>query len=163
MKIAMIGQKGMPATYGGVEKHVHDLAVCLIKAGHQVTVYSRRWYTRDVLDIVDGVKVTHLPTLHTKHFDTIIHTFISTLHALFQDYDVIHYHGVGPALLAWIPRLFSPKIKVVITFHSIDRYHQKWGAIARFFLRLGEWSACLHAGDLLWAAESVRRRGCRRR
>lgn len=161
MRIAMIGQKGIPATYGGVEKHVHDLAAHLIKAGYEVTVYSRRWYTRvcrytgGVRNIVDGVRATHLPSLHTKHFDTITHTFISTLHALFQRYDVIHYHGVGPALLAWIPRLFAPKTKVIITFHSIDRYHQKWGAVARFWLRLGEWSACHFAHSTITVSRSL--------
>jgi glycosyltransferase involved in cell wall biosynthesis len=66
----------------------------------------------------------------------------SSINALSQKPDVIHYHGVGPALLSWIPRVFSPRTKVIVTFHSIDRYHRKWGFVARWFLRMGEWAAC---------------------
>ena len=30
----------------------------------------------------------------------------------------------------------------MVTFHSIDRYHKKWGWIARMYLTFGEWTAC---------------------
>lgn len=142
MKIAMIGQKGMPAIYGGVEKHVQDLASRLVLADHKVVVYSRKWYTKKDNCEINGVTIKHLPSIHTKHLDTITHSFLATIHAIFSRCDVIHYHGVGPSLIAWVPRLFAPKIKVVVTFHSIDRYHQKWGLFAKLILRLGEWSAC---------------------
>jgi glycosyltransferase involved in cell wall biosynthesis len=143
MRIAMLGQKGMPAVFGGVERHVHDLSLHLAKNGHQVTVYSRQWYTgKNQDEIYEGVKIKYLPTWHTKHLDAIVHTWLSTWHAIFNDFEIIHYHGVGPALLSWLPRIFAPHAKVIVTFHSIDRYHQKWNWLARFFLRLGEWCAC---------------------
>jgi glycosyltransferase involved in cell wall biosynthesis len=144
MKIAMVGQKGIPAAYGGVERHVEELSHELGLLGYQVIVYARRWFTFDQPTTHhEGVTVKHLPTLHTKHFDTIFHTLLATLHAMFvARVDVIHFHGVGPSLLSWIPRVFSPRIKVIATFHCIDRYHKKWGAIARWFLRLGEYAAC---------------------
>src|SRR5207244_2059412 len=106
------------------------------------TVYARRWYTGGKVKTIDGVNIVYLPTIHTKHLDTISHTFISTFHAIWQRMDVIHYHGVGPALLSWLPRLLSPRTKVIVTFHSIDRYQQKWGWLAQRMLKLGEWIAC---------------------
>lgn len=143
MKIAMIGQKGMPAVFGGVERHVHDLSLHLAKNGHEVTVYSRAWYTgKNINHDYEGVKIKILPTLHTKHLDAIVHTFLATWHAMFNDFEIIHYHGVGPSLMSWLPRIFAPHSQVIVTFHSIDRYHQKWNWLARFFLRLGEWCAC---------------------
>ena len=142
MKIAMIGQKGMPAIYGGVEKHAQDLASRLILSGHKVIVYSRKWYTKKDDCEINGVTIKHLPSIHTKHLDTITHSFLATIHAMISRCDVIHYHGVGPSLVAWMPRLFAPKTKVIATFNSIDRYHQKCGWFAKFILRLGEWSAC---------------------
>ncbi len=155
MKIAMIGQKGMPATYGGVERHVHDLSVHLATLDYDVTTYNRAWYTGGKQKILDGVHLVYIPSIHTKYFDTISHVFFSTIHALFQHYDVIHYHSVGPALLAWIPKLFAPKTKVVITFHSIDRFHQKWGRIAQFVLRLGEYSANNFSDETITVSESL--------
>ncbi|NLC31207.1 MAG: glycosyltransferase, partial [Candidatus Moranbacteria bacterium] len=45
MKIALIGQKGIPAKFGGVERHVEELAGEMVKKGHQVFVYARNNYT----------------------------------------------------------------------------------------------------------------------
>lgn len=144
MKIAFIGQKGIPTKQGGIEKHVEELSVRLADLGFDVTVYSRPYYTGDTRKSYEykGVKIINLPSLKTKNLDAISHTFISSIHALFQDYDVIHYHGVGPSLLSFIPRIFKPRAKVVATFHCIDRQHQKWGLIAKAMLAAGEWSAC---------------------
>ncbi len=143
MKIAMLGQKGIPAIYGGVERHVEDLSGELVKLGHEVLAYTRPWYTPYGAKNHDGVRVIHTPSIHTKHLDTLTHTFTATINAIRQKPDVIHYHGVGPSLLSWMPMIFSPKIKVVATFHCIDRYHQKWGWFARLMLKLGEWAACV--------------------
>jgi len=155
MKIAMIGQKGMPAIHGGVEKHVHDLSTRLIKFGNTVTVYSRKWYTQSKDNKFNGVEIKHLPSIHTKHLDAISHTFLATFHAIKNKYDIIHYHGVGPALLAWLPRLFARQTKVIVTFHSIDRYHQKWNFLAKAFLHLGEWSACHFPHQTITVSQSL--------
>lgn len=151
----MIGQKGMPAIYGGVEQHVHELSTRLVKVGHDVTVYSRPWYAKHNENFIEGVRIQALPSIRTKHLDTITHVLLSSLHALKERYDIIHYHGVGPALLSWIPRIFSPKSTVIASFHSIDRYHQKWGAFARFWLRLGERAACFFAHKTITVSRSL--------
>lgn len=143
MKIAMIGQKGVPALYGGIERHVEELSKELATQGHVVLAYSRKWFNENKLEEFAGVKIIETPTVKTKHLDAIIHTFTATLHAIYKTKpDIIHYHGVGPSLLSWIPRLLSPKTKVIATFHCIDRYHQKWGLFARLMLLLGEKAAC---------------------
>lgn len=158
MRIAMIGQKGMPATHGGVERHVHDLATHLAQAGQDVTVYSRSWYTgKKGKQTIKNVRILHTPSLKTKHFDTFTHTFFATLHAIMHRFDIIHYHGVGPALLAWLPRIFSPRTKVIITFHSIDRQHQKWGWLAKKILRLGERAAVSFAHKTITVSRSLQK------
>lgn len=139
MKIAMIGQKGLPAKFGGIETHVEQLSTRLVREGHQVIAYARPWYTPGGSAPFNGIDVKVLPSLHTKHFDAISHTLISTLHAcLFARPDVIHYHGVGPSLMAWLPKLLRPHATVITTFHCIDREHGKWGSVARFALQMGE-------------------------
>jgi len=155
MKVLMIGQKGIPAVYGGIERHVEELSVELAKQGHDVVVYAREWYTPKNISHYHGVRIAHTPTLRTKHFDAIFHTFTSTIHALFQKPDVIHYHGVGPALLCWIPRIFTPKTKVVVTMHCLDRYHQKWGFLARLMLHIGEWAGCAFAHRAISVSKTI--------
>jgi len=142
MKIAFIGQKGLPTIYGGVERHVEELAVRLVKRGHTVTVYCREWYTGSKNPVYKGIDLRYTKSIHTKNLDAITGTLTATLDALRQDFDVIHYHGVGPALLAWLPRIFKPSVKVVVTFHCQDRLHGKWGLFARLMLAFGERAAC---------------------
>lgn len=165
MRIAMIGQKGIPASWGGVERHVEELSTGLVRRGHTVTVYARRWYMRNTPEgeqalkkhSCQGVRLVRAPSLPTKHLDTITHVLSATLHALFQKYDVIHYHGVGPSLVAWIPRLFAPRTKVIATFHSPDRLHGKWGAIAKLVLTCGEWASCHFAHETITVSQTLQR------
>lgn len=146
MRIAMIGQKGFPAKSGGIERHVEELSTRLAQSGHDVLVFCRSWYGYPSMQketrTPHGVRLIRVVSLHTKHLDAITHTFFSILSAARHRPDVYHIHGVGPALLSWIPRLLSPNAKVVVTFHCIDRHHQKWGAFARAMLHLGEELAC---------------------
>ena len=142
MKIAFIGQKGIPAKSGGIEKHVEEVAVRMAKQGHEVFVYVRNNYTSKNLKNYKGVNLIHLPSISTKHLDAISHTFLASMHSLICRYDIVHYHGIGPTFLSWIPKIFKFKTPVVATFHCQDYYHQKWGAFARACLRLGEFVTC---------------------
>lgn len=140
MRIAMIGQKGFDVGQlgGGIERHVTELAERLVVAGQEVIVYARESYSGGTMQ---GLDIRVIPTIERKHFATILHVFLSTLDALRRNVDVFHYHGVGPATLSWIPRLLRPRASVVVTFHSQDRFHQKWGWIARMYLFFGELAA----------------------
>ncbi|MEY4175920.1 MAG: hypothetical protein RI900_3085, partial [Actinomycetota bacterium] len=42
MRIAIIGSRGYPSTYGGFETFVRRLAPYLAEQGHEVTVYCRK-------------------------------------------------------------------------------------------------------------------------
>lgn len=142
MKIAFIGQKGIPAVYGGVERYVESMAVRMASQGHDVSVYVRDHYTDKKLGEYKGVKLIHLPTINAKNLDAITHTFLSTMHALFQQYDIIHYQAIGPASLSFIPKFFRPQFVVAATFHCQDYFHQKWGFLARMYLKFGELVTC---------------------
>lgn len=143
MKIAFIGQKGIPAKSGGVETHVEHLAVRLAALGHEVTVYSRPHYADPTVKRYRGVRIVSLPSIRTKHLDAISHTALATLHALFGRYDVIHYQSIGPSVLSFVPRVLLRKTEVVATFHSRDYFHGKWGLFAKYCLRLAERLTCL--------------------
>lgn len=140
----MIGQKGLPATYGGIERHVEELARRFVARGHRVTVYCRPHYTPADAE-VPGVRLVRLPSVNTKHLDAITHTAVATAHALSTDAGIIHYHALGPSSLSWIPRLAGRR--VVVTVHGLDWRREKWGSLAAAMLRVGEWSAraCPHA------------------
>lgn len=144
MRIYIIGSKGIPSASiqgaGGVERHVEQVAVRLAERGHEVFVYVRNSSTYQVPEW-NGVKLIRIPFLPGKNTATISHVFFSTVHSLFQKADIIHFHGVGPSTMSWIPRLFKWRTKVVSTFHSRDWFDTKWSHFARLYLQFGEWSA----------------------
>lgn len=142
MKIAFIGQKGVPSKFGGVEKHVEELAVKMVEKGHNVFVYVRDNYTDKELKTYKGVKLIHLPSVSTKNLDAISHTFLATVHSLFCNFDIIHFHAIGPNSLAWIVKIFKRKTTLISTFHCQDYNHKKWGLFARMYLKLGEFVTC---------------------
>ncbi|MEZ4649177.1 MAG: glycosyltransferase family 4 protein [Candidatus Eisenbacteria bacterium] len=135
MRIAMIGQKGIPATYGGIERHVEEIATRLVERGHEVDVYSRVHYSRHSGEF-RGVQTHRLPSVNTKHLDAITHCAFSTIDALARRYDVVHYHALGPAIFASLPRIGGAK--TVVTVHGLDWERGKWGKFATWFLRFCE-------------------------
>ena len=138
MRVLRIGQKGVPATYGGIERHVHELAARLTAAGVEVGVYCRPHYTPRGAEL-PGVDLLRLPSINTKHLDAITHSTLASFHAAAARADIVHYHALGPSALAWLPRLTGKR--VVVTLHGLDWQRDKWGAVAARFLRMCEWSA----------------------
>ncbi|MEV1288076.1 glycosyltransferase family 4 protein [Micromonospora sp. NPDC049679] len=138
LRIAMVGQKGMPATYGGIERHVEELASRLAGYGHEVTVYCRQSYGTAPLDEYRGVRLRQVRTVASKHLDAIVHSATSTLAALRERPDIVHYHGLGPGLVAPLPRYLS-RAKVVLTVHGLDNQRAKWGLAARTVLNTAYW------------------------
>jgi len=128
----MIGQKGAPATYGGIERHVEEIGQRLVKRGHEVAVFSRLYYTPPGAEC-GGLTLYRRPSIHTKHFDTVSHVAWSTLEGMLRRFDVLHFHALGPSLFAFLPRLVRQKS--VVTVHGLDWQREKWGKLAAWALR----------------------------
>ena len=139
MKIVFIGQKGIPVTFGGVEYHVDRLSRGLAEQGHDVQVYVRSWYTPRKMKRYGRVRLVHIPTIKTKHLDASVHSFLCSIHALFTGADIVHYHCLGPSFFSFIPWIFGKK--VVTTIHRLDWATEKWGRVAKLFLKAGEYIA----------------------
>ena len=152
MRIAMLGLKGLPGTFGGVERHVEELGAALTARGHEVTAYVRRFYTPQEIT-VRGVETKLLPTIHTKHLDATVHTFLGAFHAGFGDYDLVHYHAIGPAAFSPITRALGKP--VVTTIHSLDYLRDKWGGFAKWALRTAERVAVRSATRVICVSESI--------
>jgi glycosyltransferase involved in cell wall biosynthesis len=132
MRIAMIGQKGLPATYGGIERHVEEIGKRLVQRGHEVSVFCRLYYTPpDAQD--DGLLLLRRPSIHTKHFDTATHVAWSTFEAMARRFDIVHFHALGPSAFAFLPRLTGKR--TVVTVHGLDWQREKWGKLAAWVLR----------------------------
>jgi glycosyltransferase involved in cell wall biosynthesis len=138
MRIAMIGQKGIPASYGGIERHVEEIATLLADRGHGVYVYCRPYYTK-ITGEYRGVHLIKTPSIKTRHLDAASHTLVSTLHVLSMKPDVVHYHALGPSALSFVPRITGAR--TVTTVHGLDWRGGKWGPAAKWLLQRCELGA----------------------
>ncbi|HEY1264594.1 MAG TPA: glycosyltransferase family 4 protein, partial [Terriglobales bacterium] len=135
LRVAFIGGRGVVSKYSGIEAYYEEVGKRLAQMGHHVTVYCRSYFT-PAMTGHNGMRIVRLPTLRTKHLETLVHTFLSTLHVAFSDCEIVHYHTLGPALFSFVPRLFGKK--TVVTVQGLDWQRKKWGRLAAAVLRWGE-------------------------
>ncbi|HTO91493.1 MAG TPA: glycosyltransferase family 4 protein [Candidatus Sulfotelmatobacter sp.] len=153
MRIAMIGQKGVPATYGGIERHVEEIGQRLVKRGHEVAVFCRLYYTPPGAE-AGGLTLLRRPSIHTKHLDTVTHVIWSTLESIVRRFDIVHFHALGPSVFAGLPRVTGQK--TVVTVHGLDWQRQKWGKFASWVLRQCEGPAARFPNRTIVVSRTLR-------
>ncbi len=141
MKIALLGTRGIPANYGGFETFAEELSARLAARRHDVTVYCRSNISETAAESYRGVRRIVLPTVSHKYADTPVHTFISTVHLLFQDYDAALFCNGANAVFTFWPR--SIGIPTALNVDGLERKRKKWNAPARAWYLLSERLATL--------------------
>jgi len=136
LRIAMIGQKGLPATHGGVEHHTEQLGSRLAARGHDVTVYTRPSYSDPSLSTLMGMRLKSIFSVPTKHLDAITHSVLCSLDSRTEPFDIVHYHAIGPCLASPLARKHGRRL--VSTVHGQDWRRGKWNAFASLALRGAE-------------------------
>lgn len=138
LRIAYIGARGLIGKYSGIETCYEETGTRLAGMGHQITAYCRSYFTPNIAQH-NGVQIVRLPTIRTKHLETLLHTLLSTIHCCFSNSDVVHYFTLGPSLFSFLPRIFGKK--TVVSVQGLDWQRKKWGRIARSALKLCEWTS----------------------
>lgn len=136
MRIAILGTRGIPANYGGFETFAEHLSTRLVARGHDVTVYCRAHYTSPRQLEFQGVRLKVLPTIRHKYFDTVVHAFLSVLHAVPQRYDAALICNAANAPFAALLRLTGTP--VAINVDGLEHKRKKWNWIARKYYLLVE-------------------------
>lgn len=136
MRIAMVGTRGVPASYSGFETCAEEVGSRLALRGHTVAVYGRSHHLTYRRSTYRGVRVVRLPTIRNKYLDTMVHSTLSTVHAVLNRFDAVLVFGVGSSPVALIPRLTGGA--VAINVDGLDWQREKWPASARAYLRVAE-------------------------
>lgn len=139
MKIALMGTRGVPASYSGFETCVEQLGQRLVQRGHEVTVYCRTHHITYEGKHYKGMRLVKLPTIANKYLDTMVHSFISSLHALSQRYDIALYFIAGNSPVTWILRLVGTK--TLLNVDGLDWKREKWPSFAKKYIQFAEYLA----------------------
>ena len=135
MKVCVLGTRGFPQVQGGVEKHCECLYTAVQDDQVEFIVFRRKPYVQTTPHY-KNIRFIDLPSTKIKGFEAFLHSFLATMYALFIHPDVVHTHNIGPSMFTPILRLFG--IKVVMTYHSANYEHKKWGFMAKKILLLSE-------------------------
>jgi glycosyltransferase involved in cell wall biosynthesis len=156
MRIAILGTRGIPASYGGFETLAEELSTRLAARGHEVTVYCRRAYAAHPHGHrYRGVRLAVLPTVRHKYLETVVHAGLSALHALPRRFDAILLCNAANALFAGLPRLAGTPVAVNVD--GLERRRRKWNALGRGWYRLSEVLSTLLPTAVVTDARTIQR------
>ncbi|QWF70996.1 glycosyltransferase family 4 protein [Methylomonas paludis] len=138
LSVMMLGLRGLPNVQGGIEAHVQNLATYLQDLDCRVDVIVRAPYQPvEHRKVWNGIRIHSLWSPVSKSLEAITHTAVGVLYAAIKRPDILHIHAVGPSLMVPLARLLG--LKVVVTHHGQDYDRQKWGKMAKFMLKTGEY------------------------
>ena len=122
----------------------------LASRGHQLTVYCRDGYPEPVYR---GVRRVYLPTFRHKYFDTIAHTYLSTIHLLLHRQNAALYCNAANAIFTVWPRLIG--MPVALNVDGLERNRKKWNRLAKAWYLMSEWLATWCPSRVVTDAEKI--------
>ena len=124
MRIAVIGSRGYPSTYGGFETFVRRLAPYLADQGHEVTVYCRKDMKLAPEPGDPRVKIVVTRGLDSKSLSTLSYGLSAMWHARRQKYDAALVLNVANGY--FLPLLRMSKTPIVLNVDGLEWLRDKW-------------------------------------
>jgi len=148
MKIAILGARGIPACYSGYDTLVEELSLGLVEShSTEVLVYCRSSYYRDQPALWRGIRLVYLPVPRgAKGLESLVHSFLSSLHVLRERVDVVYFLDPANAPFCALLRCFGKR--VAIHTDGLGWKRRKWGPLARRYYKMVEW-ACARCASVL--------------
>jgi glycosyltransferase involved in cell wall biosynthesis len=152
VKVAIMGTRGVPASYGGFETAVEEIGKRLAVRGYEVTVYCRN--PGQTITEYEGMRLVNLPAIRHRMAETLSHTSLSTARAIIKDRpDVALVLNAGNAPL--LKPLKAAGIPVAIHLDGLESKREKWrGAGARYY-RWAEKVAVKQGDEVIADARSI--------
>lgn len=147
--LAVIGIRGLPANYGGLETCAEQTTAYWSKEGLRVLVYCRKSHYHEHAPALGSIQLKHTASLSFKNFDTLSHTFLSILDLLRTErqVEVVHLYNTGNAIFLPLLKLFGKK--VMMSGDGLEWKREKWGLAARLCHKLGERMAVRFADEII--------------
>ncbi|MUG99146.1 glycosyltransferase [Scytonema sp. UIC 10036] len=158
MKIAVIGAKGLPPKQGGIEHYCAEVYPRMVAQGHSVDLFARSSYAQSPwLNSYkfQGVRVIPLPDCQVKGVDAFMTSAIGAIATALKNYDIVHFHALGPSLFTRLARIHL-STKIVVTCHGLDWQRAKWGNFSTRLIQMGEKEAVNFAHGLIVVSEALK-------
>jgi glycosyltransferase involved in cell wall biosynthesis len=153
MKLAILGSRGFPSTYGGYETLVRRLAPYLVDAGHDVTVYCRARDGGRRVWRTDGMRCIATPGYDSKSLSTLTFGMTATLDASFRRFDSILVLNIANGF--WFPALRAARTPFAVNTDGIEWERGKWSRFGRATFRAGAWMTARNASALICDSNAI--------
>lgn len=144
--ITIIGTQGVPANYGGFESLVENLIGEHKSQDVKYTVFCSGKDMPERLNEYKGAELKYIP-LRANGVQSIPYDMWSFVRVP-KDSDVILVLGVSGCLFLPLYRFFSRK-RLVINIDGLEHRREKWGKVARAFLKFSEKMAVRYADVII--------------
>jgi glycosyltransferase involved in cell wall biosynthesis len=155
LRIAIIGSRGFPSTYGGYETLVREIAPTWAKEGHEVTVYCRfrRSSARQWME--EGVRCRWVPGIDSNSLSTLTFGATTMLDAALRrpKFDVALVVNIANGL--FLPLLKMRGIPSVVNTDGIEWERGKWGPAARRTFLAGARLSAKYADRLIADSRAI--------
>ena len=153
MKLAILGSRGFPSTYGGYETLVRHLAPHLARAGHEITVYCRTPDDGRRVWTTEEVRCVSTPGRDTKSLSTLSFGLTATLDASFRRFDSILVLNIANGF--WFPMLRASRTPFAVNTDGIEWERGKWSRVGRATFWAGAWMTAHSANALICDSRAI--------
>lgn len=151
MRVAIIGSRGYPSTYGGFETFVRFLAPYLVRQGDDVTVYCHG--PRKPAQMVDGVRCVFTGGINRKTASTLTYGLTAVIHARRQRFDAVLVLNVANGF--YLPPLKREGVPVVVNVDGIEWERDKWSRLGKAVFRAGATCTARWADELIVDSRAI--------
>jgi glycosyltransferase involved in cell wall biosynthesis len=145
-RVAIIGCRGFPSTYGGYETLVRYLARDWVARGLDVTVYCRtrrdRWRWE-----AEGVQCRWTPGRDTTRLSTLTYGLTSQIDAMFRGFDAALVLNIANGL--FLPALRLAGVPVAVNTDGLEWERRRWGPVAKRIFLTGAMATAKFADALI--------------
>lgn len=152
-KVAILGCRGFPSTYGGFETAIREIAPIWQRQGLSVTVYCRDRPNRQLGWSHDEIQCRWTPGLDNKSTSTLSFGLSSHLDASLRGYDAALVLNVANGF--FLPLLRARGVGTALNTDGIEWERGKWGSTARRVFLAGARASARYADVLVADSRAI--------
>lgn len=153
MRLAILGSRGYPSTYGGFETFVREFAPRVRDAGHEVLVYCRADGGRRRSWSVDGVECRRTRGIAARWLSTLSFGMTASWDVRKRDVDAVLVLNCANGF--WLPMIKSAGVPVAVNVDGLEWRRKQWNPIGRRVFALGASLSARHANALVADSRAI--------
>ncbi len=153
MRIAVIGSRGYPSTYGGFETFVREFVPRAVDAGHELLVYCRESPNGAREWSVDGARCLLTRGIDDHHLSTLSYGLSSSWDVRRRDVDAALVLNTANGF--WLPLIQRANVPMALNVDGLEWERDKWNRLGRAVFKVGSALSARRATRLIADSRAI--------